>query len=917
MTYRVFTATSMRIVLALSGGLFSLTARGAVLAVLNTSDSGVGSLRQAIIDSNNGSGTNLITFAIGAGGQTISPLSALPSITTAVVIDGTTQPGFLGSPLIEINGASAGAASIGLRLFTTNCTVRGLVINRFAAQGMLLQGASGHTIKGNFIGTDATGAIARGNGSQGIWLNGSSSNTIGGTNTADRNVISGNGDAGVYIQNGGGNTIIGNYIGTSAGGTNGLANGNNGIALVSSQLNQIGGTNVSQRNLISGNSGSGIYLNNSGATLNLIQGNYIGTDVSGSLSISNIGDGITISGASGNTIGGSITGACNVISGNGQGGISISGPGASNNNILGNYVGTSASGLTALGNSYAGITLMSANSNSIGGSLPGSGNIISANKKDGVFISTNSTGNVIEGNYIGLDVAGANALGNAFNGVTISSANSNTIGGARNIISGNANHGVQIVSGATGNSLQGNYVGTDALGSHAKGNSIKGVRIESAANTIGGMASTARNIISGNADDGIYVFGAPASNNIVQGNYVGLDANGTAALPNGRAGVGISGAAGNLVGGTSAGQRNIISTNVDAGIYLLGAGTTGNQIQGNYIGTDFTGTQRLGNGLEGIFIATSANNNTIGGAASGAGNLIAANATRGIWLSNASFNVIQRNMIGTNLAGSAGLGNVAQGVECASGAGNNTIGGAAGLGNTIAYSQTAQFAGVRIRDGVTNVAILGNSIFGNGGLGIDLGATGPTANVSCGGTTANANLGQNYPVVTQAVSGAGIIIKGTFNGKANTANQLQFFANPSCDPAGYGQGQYFLGSTNVTTAGNCNASFAAVLPVSVPAGYSIAATATDPNNNTSEFSYCVSGAAVTPVPLVLISYPTNHQFTLSWTNTGVTFALEKTGSLMPPVHWSSMTSTQMLSGGKYFVTLPSPTTNVFYRLSFE
>src|SRR5258708_21110941 len=186
--------------------LARLTATAATMIVTNTNDNGVGSLRQAILDANAGTGTNTVTFQIPGGGvHTITPSAALPSITEPVVIDGTTQSGFVGAPLIELNGTSAGSRSLGLHLATPNCIIRGLVINRFGAQGLLLQGFFGHVIKGNYIGTDTSGSNARPNGMQGVWIEGSSANLIGGTNAADRNLISGNGDAGVYLQGPGSN----------------------------------------------------------------------------------------------------------------------------------------------------------------------------------------------------------------------------------------------------------------------------------------------------------------------------------------------------------------------------------------------------------------------------------------------------------------------------------------------------------------------------------------------------------------------------------------------------------------------------------------------------------------------------------------------------------------------------------------
>ena len=162
------------------------------------------------------------------------------------------------------------------------------------------------------------------------------------------------------------------------------------------------------------------------------------------------------------------------------------------------------------------------------------------------------------------------------------------------------------------------------------------------------------------------------------------------------------------------------------------------------------------------------------------------------------------------------------------------------------------YAGVRIRNGSTNNAILGNAIFSNGALGIDLGAYGVNPNISCG-TGSGANMAQNYPMLTQAVSGNGTGIRGTLNSRPNAMFLLQFFANPVCgSPSGNGEGQIYLGQMSVVTSNNCNASFVAGFPESVPVGYSITATATDSANNTSEFSACFT---VGPVPALSVALP--------------------------------------------------------------
>lgn len=886
-------------------------ALSATFTVINTGDSGAGSLRQAILDANANGGLDAIAFQIpGAGVHTIAPLSTLPPLTDPAIIDGTTQTGFISSPLIELNGTSAGG-NAGLRLLAGGCTVRGLVINRFQTDGIDISGPGTNLVAGNYLGTDPTGLLARGNAFEGILISGSSGNLIGGANAADRNLISGNADAGVYILNAGGNQVVGNYIGTTVTGIARLGNTNNGVAINNSAGTTVGGSTAAFRNLISGNHASGVYLLGAGTSGNLVSGNYIGTDPTGTLSLSNLGDGITLSAALNNVIGGTGAGAGNLISGNAKAGLSLGG-GASGNLVQGNFIGTDATGKFALGNSLAGVTIFGAGGNQIGGAAAGGRNVISGNRQDGIFITTNSTGNTVAGNFIGVTVAGTNSLVNLFNGVTISSASSNTVGGAAagagNVISGNASYGVHLLNGATANLLQRNFIGTDPTGSLPVPNLLSGVRIESAANTIG--TPGAGNVLSGNTQDGVFIVGVTAVSNVLQGNFIGTTAGGSGGLGNGRAGVGLSSAVANFIGAPGAG--NVISANkTDAGIYLVGTGTARNQIQGNIIGADITGTQALGNFYEGIYLER-ALTNTIGGTTPGAGNLISANHTRGIWLTNASGNLIQGNFIGTTADGLSALGNTYHGVECEVGAGNNTIGGPGGAGNKIAFAQTI-YAGVRIRDGATNDAILGNSIFSNGAQPIDLGAFGVAAN-DLNDPDGGANFLQNYPVLTQAVAGGGVGVRGTLNSRPSKTFLLQFFASSSCDSSGNGEGQIYLGDYTVATASNGNASFVTTFDSAVPAGYVITATATDGANNTSEFSACLTAGAA---PVLSVTPASNQQMTVSWPNSTTGFVLLQTGSLLPPVQWTTVTNVPVNTGGQFVVTLYTTATNRFFALNFQ
>jgi hypothetical protein len=297
-------------------------------------------------------------------------------------------------------------------------------------------------------------------------------------------------------------------------------------------------------------------------------------------------------------------------------------------------------------------------------------------------------------------------------------------------------------------------------------------------------------VLSANAYYGVFLVGTGASSNAIQGNFIGVNASGSAALGNLRSGVVVSGAPANLIGGTVSGFGNVISGNSDAGIYLYQSGAQFNLIAGNQIGTDATGTIAIGNLPEGIFVLN-ARSNTIGGANEAARNLISGNATRGIFLTNSVGHVIQGNFIGVQADGSSPLPNLAQGVEFESGSHNNTLGGSSEARNVIAYSP-ALYAGVRVRDASTNNAIRCNSIFGNGSLGIDLGGTGVTSNDPCDSDAGGNNL-QNFPVLTEAVSGAGTVVSGSLNSSPGSSFTLQFYASPDCDPSGHAQGKWFLG----------------------------------------------------------------------------------------------------------------------------
>ena len=330
-TFNAQAGTTYQIAVGDAGGLrentFTLKVASRTLVVSNTNDSGAGSLRQAILDANATAGLDEIRFDIsGSGPHTIAPTSAFPTITDPVIVDGTTEPDFAGQPIIELSGAGAGDVD-GLTINAGGSTVRGLVINRFVGSvasggrsGILLTTKGGNVIEGNYIGTDADGTQARGNWF-GVRTVDSSDDVVGGTTAAKRNVISGNTGAGLNITgNSDGNDVQGNYVGTDASGTASLGNGSGVVLQNGTDNNVVGGTVAGSRNVISGNGTNGNVLINGNATGNSVQGNYIGTDKTGTQDLGNSGNGVDIvNGASDNTIGGTTPAARNVISGNGFG----------------------------------------------------------------------------------------------------------------------------------------------------------------------------------------------------------------------------------------------------------------------------------------------------------------------------------------------------------------------------------------------------------------------------------------------------------------------------------------------------------------------------------------------------------------------------------------------------------------------
>jgi CSLREA domain-containing protein len=429
---------------------------------------------------------------------------------------------------------------------------------------------------------------------------------------------------------------------------------------------------------------------------------------------------------------------------------------------------------------------------------------------------------------------------------------------------------VWIEGPAGGNLIEGSFLGPDVTGKLivdagvTNGAPGQGILISgSSGNTIGGLTPSARNVISGN--DGFGIEDNGGSQEVIEGNFIGTDVTGTRRIGNSQRfifgiGVYLTGSSFDVIGGTQPSGRNVISGNTGLGLELAGAG---NVVQGNYIGTDVTGTQALGNGtgLQVSEFAPGTGGNQIGGATPGAGNLISGNFGPGVQIGPGTGYLVQGNLIGTDVTGIQPLGNRGDGVTVNAGLTNSgdqfpaqdSVGGlAVGAANRIAFNSGR---GVNILSG-TQISVLGNAIFGNGSLGIDLGGNGVTQNHQ-GGPASGPNGLQNFPVLTAAVSGPTTRVTGTLNSLPNTTYTVSFYANPAADPSGYGQGQFYLGSVLVHTDASGNASFTLILPAATTAGEVLSATATDPNGDTSEFSQDLALQA--PAPTVqVVSVVVNH-----------------------------------------------------------
>lgn len=904
--YTFFTNRFTSMFLSISCVFISIsTCLGATYTVNVTTDTGtgaglIGDLRYCITQANLIAGPHTINVtAVG----TVNLTSTLPTFTRVITVNATpgtfvlngggivnwvfffNNTGANGSvlnglvinraganyPQIELNGVSnitvqncylgtdatgnAVAASspfFGIYFVSSsNNSILNNVISGHTQHGMaLVSGSASNTIRGNKIGCNLLGTAAIPNGFSGIEINGSMSNIIGGPLATDRNIISGNTLSGVSLVNASTGTLItNNYIGINLAGTGALGNKEHGIKIDAS-ANATVSNNVI---CASGNTapvvfGFGLHIINSNG--HIITGNKVGVNAAGTAAVANNYIGLRAENCNNLVIGGAAAGQGNTLSGNGEEGALLINCG--NPSIKGNFIGTNSTGAAAIANGRSGLHIQGATTPAIGGTVAGESNVISGNAWDGIQLET-ATDATIQGNFIGTNATGTAAIGNGSNGISgYTNSTNNLIGGtavaARNIISCNGVDGIHydgIATACNNLLIKNNYIGTDASGSGAAsfGNGKSGVVVlnNCLGLIIGGTTTAERNIISNNGrlwggvgnGTGIVINGGCTSAQIL-GNYIGLALDGATAKGNAENGIVVVYSNNVTIGGNTAAVRNLISSNGKQGIVLSadpGTPITGSLIIGNYIGTDLTGTVARGNGQSGI-ISIFGNNGFFGRANANEGNLISNNLEEGIHLVGGSGNTIYNNLIGVALNGTTAMGNrnggiFIQGVGGGTNGSNNIIGGLTALQpNTIAYTTGTGVnpdlgngfgIGVAHNDQGINNKFIGNKIFCNTGLGIDLDFAG-----AFGGAGVNnpGNGGKTAPAIT-AVTATSTTGTGT-NGET-----IHVYSNVTCTTC---QGETYLGTTTVVGG------VWTVTHVSVAAPYNNSATATNGTQGTSQFT---------------------------------------------------------------------------------
>ncbi|MFK7970456.1 MAG: right-handed parallel beta-helix repeat-containing protein [Bacteroidia bacterium] len=651
------------------------------------------------------------------------------------------------------------------------------IISACGQEGVRIDGAisSGNAINGNYIGVGANGSTDLGN-RNGVFADDAAMLTIGAGAANEGNVISGNAQTGISLENCDNFTIKGNIIGLAANASTAVQNDLDGITATSgSDVGQIGGATLNERNVISGNGRNGINLTSCDNIT--IQGSYMGVAGDGFTVRANTGNGVRGENCEFLEVGGDAAGEGNVVSGNTSTGVSVLGVFSRNTTIQGNMIGVSANGLTAVSNGAAGIGLNESEDSQIGGTALAARNVVSNNLQSGMFIA-NSPRVVIENNYVGVNGTGLVDMGNSQLGVFILNSQDCTIGGvtrrSRNIISGNAQNGLVLDGTSSGATIKANFVGIGADGSTLIKNDQHGIVSQGSSNNmiVGGPTAAERNVSSGN---GSFTVGADPDNGIV-----------------------------------------------GDGIRLLG--TDNHLIQNNYFGTDSTGTIGLGNHWAGISINDGATNNDI------LDNLVSDNRNEGIWVWNGSNNnEFYRNVVGETSTG-APLGNWDFGVyiDFTSSSGN-VFGGSLANANVIAHTRgerpSAPGDGVTIAGGAgNNNTFTFNNIHCNAGKGIQrTGASNesqaaPVINFSNSNSiSGTGDNGRTIHIYTHQSTGTGCDCEGeTYVGSTTVSGGAWSFTH-NLGLAILATGQ--VTATQTTATGSTSEFATCIIPVVLPVSF--------------------------------------------------------------------------------------------------
>jgi gliding motility-associated-like protein len=595
--------------------------------------------------------------------------------------------------------------AIGDDITTNKNVISGNLQSGIEADG---NGTTANSIKGNYIGLSSDGNTMVPNNTGIIIFNGATNTSIGGNvNQNQRNVISGNTISGILIAgaNTSGNVIYHNFIGINSSGTQAKSN-NIGVSISSCTVaNYVGDINhINNYPVISGNN-AGIIIDNS--SNQHVYNSRIGTISNGTVALSNV-NGIVIQNSSTNTIVGGIGLKSNLISGNTNVGIEINS--CSSNTIIGNQIGTDFNGTAPLANNV-GIHILGGTSNIIGTGVAGEENLISSNTTIGIVLENNADSTIIKSNFIGTGPGGNSVFAGSGNnlGVIIKNTTSfNTIGGL--VGEGNifANNNISILIDNSSNQIiEGNKIGFNTAGSSYIGNTLLNVGIylnDASLNTIGNVNAGYENAIA-NQDIGVFIDNSDQTT--VVNNYIGNDLLGNSVLSGGVGAQNIGIRIDSTATNNVIGPGNVISGN-NLGISILRSGTSNNRVKNNFIGVNSSGNALLPNYI-GIKIGNGASNNIIGGLYSIDKNVISGNAITAIKIINpgTSNNIVSGNLVGLGDDEITLIGN-SEGIRIFDNASYNIIGGA-NL-DSVNYICNNGTSGINIGNGASSNFIIGNII---------------------------------------------------------------------------------------------------------------------------------------------------------------------------------------------------------------